>query len=124
MSDRVKPDPVPDQFSTITRPYTRLNGLKTIPFPAAHTRIANIWEYPLGALIKYFMLDELSDLDDFRPIYYHIVYRKNVDMTHLKLNRAKIRIFFKIHFLVDFMYYFCLYHKSKLLLYITIVSNN
>ena len=30
----------------ITRLYTRLNGLKTIPFPAAHTRIANIWEYP------------------------------------------------------------------------------
>ena len=30
----------------ITRPYTRLNGLKTMPFPAAHTRIANIWEYP------------------------------------------------------------------------------
>ena len=30
----------------ITRPYPRLNGLKTIPFPVAHTRIANIWEYP------------------------------------------------------------------------------
>ena len=40
-------DPIPDQFSMITRPYTRPNGLKTIPFPAAHARIASIWEYPL-----------------------------------------------------------------------------
>ena len=31
----------------ITRPYTRLNGLKTIPSPAVHTCIANICEYPL-----------------------------------------------------------------------------
>ena len=29
-----------------TRLYTNLNGLKTIPLPAAHTCIANIWEYP------------------------------------------------------------------------------
>ena len=35
-----------DQFSMITRPYPRVNGLKPIPFPAAHTRIANIWKYP------------------------------------------------------------------------------
>ena len=35
----VKRDPILDQFSMITRPYTRPNGLKTIP-------IANIWEYP------------------------------------------------------------------------------
>ena len=48
MSDTVKLDPILDQFSMITRPYTRLNGLKTIPFPAAHTRIANIWENPPG----------------------------------------------------------------------------
>ena len=34
-------DPILDQFSTITRPYARLNGMKTIPFPVAHTRIAN-----------------------------------------------------------------------------------
>ena len=46
MSYRVKRDPVLDQFSMIARPYTRLNGLKTIPFPAGHTHIANIWEYP------------------------------------------------------------------------------
>ena len=32
----------------ITRPYPRVNGLKTIPFPAAHTYTANIWEYPQG----------------------------------------------------------------------------
>ena len=47
VSDPVKRDSILDQFFIITRPYTRLNGLKTIPFPAAHTRIArNIWEYP------------------------------------------------------------------------------
>ena len=46
VSDPIKRDPILDQFSVITRPYTRLNGLKTIPFPAAHTRIASIWEYP------------------------------------------------------------------------------
>ena len=34
MSDPVKRDPILDQFSMITRPYTRPNGLNTIPFPA------------------------------------------------------------------------------------------
>ena len=39
-------DSILEQFSMITRP-TRLNGgLKTIPFPAAHTRIANVLKYP------------------------------------------------------------------------------
>ena len=47
VSNPVKRDLILDQFSMITRPYTRPNGLKTIPFPAAHTRIANKWEYPL-----------------------------------------------------------------------------
>ena len=57
VSDPIKQDPILDQISIITRPYTRPNGLntiplirpnglKTIPFPAAHTHIANIWEYP------------------------------------------------------------------------------
>ena len=57
VSDPVERDHILDQFSMITRPYTRPNGLKTIPStrpnglknvpsPAAHTRIANIWEYP------------------------------------------------------------------------------
>ena len=46
VSDPVKRDPILDQFSMITRPYTRLNGLIAIPFPAAHTHIANIWKYP------------------------------------------------------------------------------
>ena len=32
----------------ITRPYTRPKGLKTVPSPAAHTCIANIWQYPPG----------------------------------------------------------------------------
>ena len=53
VSDPVKRDPILDQFSMITRPYTRPNGLKTIPFPAAHTRIANIWEYPPGIYCTY-----------------------------------------------------------------------
>ena len=55
-NDVTKDSPILDQFSMITRPYTRPNslktspftrpnGLKTIPSPAAHTRIANIWEY-------------------------------------------------------------------------------
>ena len=52
MSDPVNQDPILDQFSMITRPYTRLNGLKTIPIPAAHNLYSQqfiiIWEYPLG----------------------------------------------------------------------------
>ena len=48
MSDPVKWDLILDHFSMITRPYTRINGLKTISFPAAHTRRANILEYPRG----------------------------------------------------------------------------
>ena len=51
VSDPVKRDPILDQFSIITRPYTRQNGLKTIPVPAAHTCIANIWEYPPGGFL-------------------------------------------------------------------------
>ena len=35
----------PNGLKTI--PFARPNGLKTIPSPAAHTSIANIWEYPL-----------------------------------------------------------------------------
>ena len=46
VSDSVKWDPILDQFSMISRPYPRVSGLKTIPFPLAHTHIANIWEYP------------------------------------------------------------------------------
>ena len=44
VSDPVKRDPKLDQFSMITRPFTRPNGLKTVLFPVASTRIANIWE--------------------------------------------------------------------------------
>ena len=36
-----------DQFSMITRPYPRADDLKITPFPAFHTRIANIREYSL-----------------------------------------------------------------------------
>ena len=46
MSDPAKRDPKLDQLSMITGPGTsRLNGLKTIHFQAAHARVANIWEY-------------------------------------------------------------------------------
>ena len=47
VGDPVKWDPILDQFSMTTRPYPRLNGLKTIPFPAEHTSIANTWEYDI-----------------------------------------------------------------------------
>ena len=36
--------PILDQNSLISIPYPRLNCLKTIPFTAAHTHIAYIWE--------------------------------------------------------------------------------
>ena len=39
VSDPIKWDPILDQFSMITRLYTRPNGLKTIPFPVADTHI-------------------------------------------------------------------------------------
>ena len=37
--------PVLDQNSLISIPYSRVNSLKTIPFTAAHTYVAHIWEY-------------------------------------------------------------------------------
>ena len=51
VSDPVKRDPNwpytrPNGLKTI--PPTRPNGFKTIPSPTAHTRIANIWEYPIA----------------------------------------------------------------------------
>ena len=58
VSDPVKRDPILDQLSMITWPYTRLNGLKTIRFPAVHSRIANIWEYPPPAPPGYKVLFE------------------------------------------------------------------
>ena len=69
MSNPAKRDPILDQFSMITRPYTRQNGLKTIPFPEAHTCIANIWEYPLppwGVSLKLCT----AKLINVRTIYY------------------------------------------------------
>ena len=51
LSDPVKQDPILDQFSMITRPYPRVNGLKTISFPVAHTCIANMWKYPSKSLM-------------------------------------------------------------------------
>src|SRR6056300_1197127 len=42
---RQKPYPIPDKVLKMI-PYARLKSLKTIPYRAAHTRIANIGEYP------------------------------------------------------------------------------
>ena len=47
MSDPVKRDPILNQFSMITRPYTRLNGLKTIP-----RRVARIFRGGRGVRIN------------------------------------------------------------------------
>ena len=56
MSDPIKRDPILEQFSIalITGPYLRLKGLKTIPFPATHTRISNIWgsTHPAGGGVE------------------------------------------------------------------------
>ena len=38
--------PVPNIIFLIYIPCSKLEGLKTIPWPAAHTRIVNVWEYP------------------------------------------------------------------------------
>ena len=46
VSDPVKQDLILDQFSMITRPYTKTKWLETTTFPAAHARVANIWEHP------------------------------------------------------------------------------
>ena len=43
----VKRDPILDHLSMITRPF------ETMPFPAAHTRIANKWEYSPPPRKKY-----------------------------------------------------------------------
>ena len=66
VSDPVKRDPILDQFSMITRPYPSLNGLKTTPFPAAHTRIANIWEYPRSPTVVFHPLIVMAGLVDSR----------------------------------------------------------
>ena len=49
----------------ITRPYPRVNGLKTIPFPAAHTRIASIWEYPFPRGPDCVTIDDPYVRDDY-----------------------------------------------------------
>ena len=72
MSDPAKQDPILDQFSMITRPYTRLNGLKTIPFPVEHTCMANLWEYPppphpWGKYANHFY--KVDSLEKMQPTY-------------------------------------------------------
>ena len=39
------PGPILDPNALIYMPYPRVNCLKTIPFTAAHTYIAHIWQY-------------------------------------------------------------------------------
>ena len=43
---REKLYPILDPNALIYIPYPRVNCLKTIPFTAAHTYIAHIWQYP------------------------------------------------------------------------------
>ena len=43
---RKKIYPILDPNALIYIPYPRVNCLKTIPFTAAHTYIAHIWQYP------------------------------------------------------------------------------
>ena len=43
---REKWQPILDPNALIYIPYARVNCLKTIPFTAAHTYIAHIWQYP------------------------------------------------------------------------------
>ena len=40
-----------DPNALIYIPYPRVNCLKTIPFTAAHTYIAHIWQYPPRACL-------------------------------------------------------------------------
>ena len=40
------PWPILDPNALIYIPYARVNCLKTIPFTAAHTYMAHIWQYP------------------------------------------------------------------------------
>ena len=53
LSDPIKWDPILDQFSMITRPYPGVNDLQIIPFPAAHTCIANSLESPQTNIDKF-----------------------------------------------------------------------
>ena len=39
-------NPILDPNALIYIPHPRVNCLKTIPFKAAHTYIAHIWQYP------------------------------------------------------------------------------
>ena len=41
-----------DPNALIYIPYPRVNCLKTIPFTAAHTYLAHIWQYPARGYIK------------------------------------------------------------------------
>ena len=50
MIDPVKRDPILDQFSMITRPYTRLNGLKTIPFSSGTYPYSQYMGVPPGLI--------------------------------------------------------------------------
>ena len=63
--------------------YARVNCLKTIPFTAAHTYIAHIWQYPPG--------NSLSMLA-FSSIHYSLVLKHRgqilVEMTGKRRNKG------------------------------------
>ena len=48
--------PVPNIIFLIYLPCSKLEGLKTIPWPAAHTRIVNVWEFPHPPLGDWFSI--------------------------------------------------------------------
>ena len=49
-------------------PYPRVNCLKTIPFTAAHTYIAHIWQYPPGLQSWFVCLSSEIDI-----VYYELM---------------------------------------------------
>ena len=49
--------PILEPNALIYIPYPRVNCLKTIPFTAAHTYIAHIWQYPPGTVWQFLPWD-------------------------------------------------------------------
>ena len=95
LSDPIKWGPILDQFSMITRPYTRPNGLKTIPFPAAHTRIANIWEYPPWGVLGFKRLSISMIRSSWcENMAWLIVLNSELNLTYLQTANSLARVKF------------------------------
>ena len=58
------PGPILDPNALIYMPYPRVNCLKTIPFTAAHTYIAHIWQYPPRSIPDYYNTKANALYDD------------------------------------------------------------